>query len=116
MSSNPNPGYTRNQYAVTVDGQRFLVNQQADGAISRSIMVVVNWAGDVEEITSFRTRIARPASRAGEFATVSPTPKCDSPECSARDRAVVLADQSSGVSIIQQVEQIGEQRERRPAR
>jgi serine/threonine protein kinase len=49
MSSNPNPGYTRNQYAVTVDGQRFLVNQQADGAFPAPIMVVVNWPATLKK-------------------------------------------------------------------
>ena len=49
MSSNPNPGYTRNQYAVTADGQRFLVNQQADGAFPAPIMVVVNWPATLKK-------------------------------------------------------------------
>ncbi len=49
MSSSPNQGYTRNQYAVTADGQRFLVNQQADGAFPAPIMVVVNWPATLKK-------------------------------------------------------------------
>jgi len=41
MASTTNVGYTRNQYVVTGDGQRFLVNQPAGGL--PPVTVVVNW-------------------------------------------------------------------------
>ena len=34
---------TRNQYVVTADGQRFLINQPPDGASGSPLTVVVNW-------------------------------------------------------------------------
>src|SRR5262245_38673135 len=43
MSPLVNPGYTRNQYVVTADGQRFLINQTAEGASSSPITVMLNW-------------------------------------------------------------------------
>jgi len=49
MSSSPNPGYTRNQYVVTADGQRFLINQQAEGAFPAPIMIVVNWPATLKK-------------------------------------------------------------------
>jgi len=38
-----NAGYTRNQYVVSADGTRFLVNQPPLGAPATPITVVVNW-------------------------------------------------------------------------
>ena len=38
-----NPTYTRNQYVVSADGQRFLINQPPAVAPSSPITVVVNW-------------------------------------------------------------------------
>jgi hypothetical protein len=37
------PGFTRNQYAVSADGQRFLVNQPSVEASASPVTVVVNW-------------------------------------------------------------------------
>ena len=46
-----NPGYTRNQYAVVADGQRFLINQgTATASPTLPVTVVVNWTGGVEEM------------------------------------------------------------------
>ena len=41
--------YTRNQYAVTADGQRFLVNQGTSAAITSPITVVMNWAAALKK-------------------------------------------------------------------
>jgi hypothetical protein len=38
-----NTSYTRNQYVVTADGQRFLVNQGTTAALTSPVTVVVNW-------------------------------------------------------------------------
>jgi serine/threonine protein kinase/Tol biopolymer transport system component len=43
MSNVLNPSYTRNQYVVSADGNRFLINQPASGAGAPPITVVVNW-------------------------------------------------------------------------
>jgi serine/threonine protein kinase len=43
MSTLPNTSYARNQYDVTPDGQRFLINQPSGDASASSITVVVNW-------------------------------------------------------------------------
>jgi eukaryotic-like serine/threonine-protein kinase len=43
MSVAFNPSYTRNQYMVSADGQRFLINQPPVSAPSPPITVVVNW-------------------------------------------------------------------------
>jgi hypothetical protein len=43
MSTLPNTSYARNQYDVTPDGQRFLINQPWGDASASSITVVVNW-------------------------------------------------------------------------
>jgi Tol biopolymer transport system component len=43
MSNVFNPSYTRNQYVVSADGNRFLINQPASGASPPPITVVVNW-------------------------------------------------------------------------
>jgi serine/threonine protein kinase len=43
MSPVVDHAYTRNQYVVTKDGQRFLINQPADGESASSITVVLNW-------------------------------------------------------------------------
>jgi Tol biopolymer transport system component len=42
LSTVPNSSYTRNQYDVTPDGQRFLINQPSSET-SATITVVVNW-------------------------------------------------------------------------
>lgn len=36
-------GVVRNEYAVTRDGQRFLINEPIDGAAAHAIRVLVNW-------------------------------------------------------------------------
>jgi hypothetical protein len=38
-----NPSYTRNQYVVSSDGTRFLINQPVADARPSPITVVVNW-------------------------------------------------------------------------
>ena len=43
MSVAFSPSYTRNQYVVSADGQRFLINQPPAGVPSSPITVVVNW-------------------------------------------------------------------------
>jgi Tol biopolymer transport system component len=43
MSTIPNTSFTRNQYDVTADGQRFLVNQPPTEAAPAPISVIVNW-------------------------------------------------------------------------
>ena len=43
MSTVFNPTYTRNQYVVSADGQRFLINQTSPAALPSPITVVVNW-------------------------------------------------------------------------
>jgi Tol biopolymer transport system component len=43
MSNVFNPSYTRNQYVVSADGNRFLINQPASGTSSSPITVVFNW-------------------------------------------------------------------------
>jgi Tol biopolymer transport system component len=43
MSTIPNANYTRNQYDVAPDGQRFLINEPSGDASATPIMVVVNW-------------------------------------------------------------------------
>ena len=37
----------RNHYAVTADGQRFLINTDREEASVTPISVVVNWTGDL---------------------------------------------------------------------
>jgi Tol biopolymer transport system component len=49
MSSFVHPGYTRNQYVVSADGQRLLINQPPAGAPSAPITVVVNWTAAVNK-------------------------------------------------------------------
>ena len=39
-----NVAYVRNQYAVTTDGQRFLINQRPEGGATPPVTVVLNWA------------------------------------------------------------------------
>jgi hypothetical protein len=41
-------GSIRNEYAVTRDGQRFLVNEPVDGTSAYGIRIVVNWQAGVE--------------------------------------------------------------------
>jgi Tol biopolymer transport system component len=43
MSTIPNTSYTRNQYDVTADGQRFLINQPPAEVSPAPISVIVNW-------------------------------------------------------------------------
>jgi hypothetical protein len=43
MSVLTSSGYTRNQYVVTADGQRFLINQPPAAAPPSPITVVLNW-------------------------------------------------------------------------
>jgi Tol biopolymer transport system component len=43
MSNVFNPSYTRNQYVVSADGNRFLINQPPSGAGQPPITIVVNW-------------------------------------------------------------------------
>jgi Tol biopolymer transport system component len=38
-----NTSYTRNQYAVTTDGQRFLVNEHPEGGATPPVTIVLNW-------------------------------------------------------------------------
>ena len=44
----PNPAYTRNQYAVTADGQRFLVLRPAEKGSVGQVTVVVDWTKTVK--------------------------------------------------------------------
>ena len=48
MSALTNSAYTRNQYVVTADGQRFLINQPPAEAPSSPITVVLNWQSALE--------------------------------------------------------------------
>jgi len=43
LPSAMNPTYTRNQYTVAPDGQRFLVNEPVRKPSSSSVTVIVNW-------------------------------------------------------------------------
>jgi serine/threonine protein kinase/Tol biopolymer transport system component len=43
MSNVPTGGYTRNQYVVGANGQRFLINQTTGAAYPAPITVLVNW-------------------------------------------------------------------------
>lgn len=43
MSALMNFGYTRNQYVVSADGQRFLINQPPADAIPAPITIVEHW-------------------------------------------------------------------------
>jgi Tol biopolymer transport system component len=43
VSSNVSSSYTRNQYVVTADGQRFLVNQPVGRTSISAVTVVVDW-------------------------------------------------------------------------
>jgi eukaryotic-like serine/threonine-protein kinase len=43
MANRTTLGYTRNQYVVSGDGQRFLINQPAGEASSSPVTIVVNW-------------------------------------------------------------------------
>lgn len=36
-------GRVRNEYAVTPDGQRFLINQPVDGLAAYAVRVLANW-------------------------------------------------------------------------
>jgi Tol biopolymer transport system component len=44
VSSNISAAYTRNQYVVTADGQRFLVNAPVGRETFSAVTVVVDWA------------------------------------------------------------------------
>jgi len=39
----PTPGINKQQYAVSSDGQRFLVNLAADEAVASPITLIYNW-------------------------------------------------------------------------
>ena len=43
VSALANSSYTRNQYVVTGDGQRFLINEPTGKGSLAAITVVVNW-------------------------------------------------------------------------
>jgi hypothetical protein len=43
MAGGPVPGLYRLQYAVSSDGQRFLVNPAADEGAASPIMLILNW-------------------------------------------------------------------------
>jgi serine/threonine protein kinase len=43
-----NPTYTRNQYLVSADGQRFLINQAPGGLPPSPVTVVINWPAVVK--------------------------------------------------------------------
>ena len=43
VSSNISSSYTRNQYVVTGDGQRFLINQPVGKTSFSAVTVVVDW-------------------------------------------------------------------------
>ena len=47
MTNTTISGYTRNQYLVTSDGQRFLINQPVGSTFPAPITVVVNWMAAV---------------------------------------------------------------------
>jgi serine/threonine protein kinase len=49
MSVVSNPSYTRNQYVVSADGQRFLINQPDAGTPLSPITVVVNWQAALKQ-------------------------------------------------------------------
>jgi hypothetical protein len=49
LSTLPNTSYTRNQYDVTADGQRFLINQPTGETSSSPIRVIVNWPAAVKK-------------------------------------------------------------------
>ena len=48
MATATTKGYTRNQYAVTADGQRFLINQPVGTGSSSVLTVIVNWPAIVK--------------------------------------------------------------------
>jgi len=48
LSTVPNANYTRNQYDVAPDGQRFLINEPSGDASASPITVVVNWPAAVK--------------------------------------------------------------------
>ena len=41
--------YTRNQYVVAADGQRFLINQSAGPAPNSPVTVIVNWTAALKK-------------------------------------------------------------------
>ncbi len=49
VSSNVGSSYTRNQYVVTDDGQRFLINQPVAGTSISAVTVVVDWVATLKE-------------------------------------------------------------------
>jgi len=49
VSALVNSAYTRNQYVVTGDGQRFLINEPTDRGSLAAITVVVNWPALLHE-------------------------------------------------------------------
>ncbi len=44
----PGPGASWNSYAVTADGQRFLVTSLIEETIPQPITVVLNWTADLQ--------------------------------------------------------------------
>ena len=43
IAGGPTPGINKQQYAVSSDGQRFLVNLAADEAVASPITLIYNW-------------------------------------------------------------------------
>ena len=43
-----NPNYNRNHYAVTSDGQRFLINQPAGTSSAATVTVIVGWTASIK--------------------------------------------------------------------
>ena len=46
IAGGPLPGPWKQQYAVSSDGQRFLVNLAADGGPASPITLILNWRGE----------------------------------------------------------------------
>ena len=49
IAGGPLPGINRQQYAVSADGQRFLVNLAVDEGAASPITLILNWRGDREK-------------------------------------------------------------------
>jgi hypothetical protein len=51
------PGATSSNYDVTADGRRFLMvkDEAADTAVSKQIVVVLGWAGEVTRMEKSKT-------------------------------------------------------------
>ena len=48
VSAVGNPNYTRNHYAVTSDGQRFLITQPAGNSSAATVTVIVGWTASIK--------------------------------------------------------------------